>query len=110
MTDVYTRLARALDKLPNGYPAAEDGVHLEILRKIFSPKDAAMTLRLKPIPEPVEVIARRIRRPPDEVKTDLDAMADRGQIFKMRMRGIEHYAMAPFVIGIWEFQLNRLDR
>ena len=37
MTDVYGRLAKALDKLPNGYPAAEDGVHLEILRKIFSP-------------------------------------------------------------------------
>jgi Fe-S-cluster-containing hydrogenase component 2 len=110
MIDVYTRLARALDKLPSGYPATEDGVHLDILRKIFSPKDAAMTLRLKPVPEPVEVIARRIRRPPDEVKTDLDAMADKGQIFKMRMRGVENYAMAPFVIGIWEFQLNHLDR
>lgn len=110
MIDVYTRLARALDKLPHGYPAADDGVHLEILRRIFSPKDAAMTLRLKPVPEPVEVIARRVRRPPDEVKTDLDAMADKGQIFKLRMRGVEHYAMAPFVIGIWEFQLNSLDR
>lgn len=110
MTDVYTRLARALDKLPNGYPPTEDGVHLAILRKIFSPQDAAMTLRLKPIPEPAEVIAKRIRRPTDEVKADLDAMADRGQIFKMRIRGVENYAMAPFVIGIWEFQLNHLDR
>jgi len=69
-----------------------------------------MTLRLKPIPEPVAVIARRVRRPADEVKTTLDAMADRGQIFKMRKRGVEHFAMAPFIIGIWEFQLNHLDR
>jgi len=110
MADVYTRLARALDAMPHGYPATEDGVELAILRKIFSEDDAAMTLRLKPIPEPVAVIARRVRRPADEVKATLDAMADRGQIFKMRQRGVEHFAMAPFVIGIWEFQLNHLDR
>lgn len=110
MTDVYIRLARALDRLPHGYPAAEDGVELEILRKIFSPEDAAVTLRLKPIPEPVEIIARRLRRPVVEAKQILDAMAERGQIFKMRQRGVEVWAMAPFVIGIWEFQLNRLDR
>jgi len=110
MTDVYDRLARALDKLPHGYPSTEDGVELEILRKIFSPKDAAMTLRLKPIPEPVEVIAHRVRRPADEVGPILDAMADRGQIFKMRQRGVVNYGMAPFVIGIWEYQLNHLDR
>lgn len=110
MIDVHTRLARALDKLPNGYPPADDGVELEILRKIFSPEDAAMALRLKPIPEPVGVIARRVRRPADEVEPILDAMADRGQIFKMRQRGIVTYALAPFVVGIWEFQLNHLDR
>ena len=110
MPDVYTRLARALDKMPHGFPATEDGVELAILRKIFSEDDATMTLRLKPIPEPVPTIARRVRRPPDEVKATLDAMADKGQIFKMRSRGVEQYAMAPFVIGIWEFQLNHLDR
>ncbi len=35
MADVYTRLARALDAMPHGYPATEDGVELDILRKIF---------------------------------------------------------------------------
>jgi Fe-S-cluster-containing hydrogenase component 2 len=110
MADVYTRLAHALDKMPHGFPSTEDGVELEILRKIFSPEDAAMTLRLKPIPEPVETIARRVRQPADEVRDRLDAMAERGQIFKMRQRGVVQYAMAPFVIGIWEFQLNHLDR
>ena len=67
MADVYTRLAHALDKMPHGYPSTEDGVELTILRKIFSPEDAAMTLRLKPIPEPAETIARRVRLPADEM-------------------------------------------
>jgi electron transport complex protein RnfB len=110
MTDVYTRLARALDKLPHGFPPAEDGVELEILRKIFSPEDAAMALRLKPIPEPAGVIARRVGLPAEQVARTLDAMAEHGQIFKLRQRGEETYALAPFVIGIWEFQLNHLDR
>ncbi len=46
MTDVYKRLAKKLDKLPQGFPATESGVELKILRKIFMPEDAAMALRL----------------------------------------------------------------
>jgi Na+-translocating ferredoxin:NAD+ oxidoreductase subunit B len=110
MAEVYTRLARALDKMPHGYPATEEGVELEILRKIFSPGDAAMAVRLKPIPETAAVIARRVGLPPEQVERTLDAMAERGQIFKMRQRGDVTYAMAPFVIGIWELQLNHIDR
>jgi electron transport complex protein RnfB len=112
MVDVYTRLARALDALPNGYPATESGVELEILRKIFSLDDAAMAVKLKAIPESPAVIARRVRRPVDEVREALDRMADRGQIYKLRGKGRTpfRYALAPFVIGIWEFQLNHLDR
>jgi hypothetical protein len=31
MTDVYQRLAKKLDELPNGYPATEGGVEIKIL-------------------------------------------------------------------------------
>jgi electron transport complex protein RnfB len=110
MSDVYTRLRRALDALPHGFPATESGVELTILRKIFSPEDAAMALKLKPLPETAATIARRLRRPTDEVRETLDGMAERGQIYKMKMRGRDHYGLAPFVVGIWEYQLNRLDR
>ena len=110
MADVYTQLAKALDALPNGYPATEDGTELAILRKIFSPEDAAMALRLKPIPESAATIARRLRRPQPDVAATLDGMADRGQILAMKKEGRRYYALAPFVVGIWEFQLNRLDR
>lgn len=112
MADVYTRLARTLDDLPHGYPATESGVELAILRKIFSLEDAGMALKLKAIPESPAVIARRVRRPVDEVREALDRMADRGQIYKIKGKGRTpfRYALAPFVIGIWEFQLNHLDR
>lgn len=110
MADVFERLAKALDGLPNGFPATDSGVELAILRKIFSPEDAAMALRLKPLPETAAMVARRLRRPTDEVRETLDGMAERGQIFSFRLRGRRYYALAPFIVGIWEFQLNRLDR
>jgi Pyruvate/2-oxoacid:ferredoxin oxidoreductase delta subunit len=110
LADAYIKLARVLDRFPNGYPATESGVELAILRKIFSPADAAMALDLSMIPETAEMIAGRLRRPVDEVRETLDGMADRGQIYKLMRRNGFQYALAPFVIGIYEFQLNRIDR
>jgi electron transport complex protein RnfB len=110
MADVYSRLARALDGLPHGFPATDSGVELAILRKIFAPEDAAMALKLKVLPETAAMVARRLRRPTEEIRQVLDGMAERGQIYKMRKRGRDYYGLAPFVVGIWEFQLNRLDR
>jgi Na+-translocating ferredoxin:NAD+ oxidoreductase subunit B len=110
MPDVYARLADALDKLPHGFPATPDGIEIEILQRIFTPEDAAMALRLKPIPETARQVARRLRRPADEVTATLDAMCERGQIFSLWQRGRRYYGLAPFIVGIYEFQLERLDR
>ena len=41
-TDLYCQLAKHLDRLPGGYPATESGVELRILRRLFSPQDAAL--------------------------------------------------------------------
>ncbi len=110
MTDVYTRLAKKLDKLPQGFPATESGLELKILRKIFSPEDAEMTLRLKLMPETAEGIAGRLGRNHDEMRSTLDEMAKRGQIAAMQWRGERRYCLAPFVVGIFEYQLPYMDR
>ncbi len=109
MPDVYASLARALDKLPHGFPATPDGIELEILRRIFTPEDAAMALRLKPVPETANQVARRLRRPVEEVTAALGQMSERGQIFSFWQRGRRYYGLAPFIVGIYEFQLEHLD-
>lgn len=108
--DAYRRLARKLDSLPHGYPRTESGVELRILRKIFAEEDAALALRLRPIPERPEAIARRARRPVEDVRRHLESMADRGQIGASRRNGVTRFSLLPFVIGIYEFQLERLDK
>ncbi len=110
MEDVYRDLAKRLDELPNGFPSTETGVELRILQKIFTPEDAAMALKLRPIPETVEAISERLGIAVPEMQGILDAMREKGQIASTKMYGNQVYMMAPFVIGIYEFQLNRLDK
>jgi Fe-S-cluster-containing hydrogenase component 2 len=109
MTDVYTRLAMRLDTLPNGFPATESGVELKILRKIFTPEDAEMALNLKPLPETAEAMAERLGRPVEALREILDKMAQKGQIGCFKASGHQVYLLMPFVIGIYEFQLDRMD-
>jgi electron transport complex protein RnfB len=109
MDDVYSRLADRLDELPNGFPRTQGGVELRILRRIFSPEDAAMALKLRPVPETVEAVAARLRRSTEELRPILDGMTERGQIMSFRLKGRKRYMLAPFVVGIYEFQLPRMD-
>jgi len=110
MADVYKRLAKKLDEMPTGFPATKSGVELKILRRIFSPEDAAMALKLKPLPETAEEVAGRLGQPVEEVRATLDGMAEKRQIGSMKMGGRQVYMLAPFVLGIYEFQLERLDK
>ena len=44
--DIYRRLQQRLDRYSIGFPATESGIELKILKKLFSPEDAAMFLSM----------------------------------------------------------------
>ncbi len=108
--DVYKRLAKKLDEMPQGFPPTDSGVELKILKKIFSPEEAEMALRIKPLPETAEVIAERLGQPVEEMRSVLDTMAKKGQIGSFKMFGQQCYMFFPFVVGIYEFQVYKMDR
>lgn len=110
MSDVYKRLADRLDQFPNGFPSADDGVELQLLRKIFSPEEAEMALNLRPVRETVPVILERMETPCPEIGTILGRMASKGQIGALNIDGRQFYHLIPFVVGILEFQVNRVDK
>lgn len=110
MIDVYKHLAKKLDEMPNGFPAAESGVELKILAKIFTPQEAKMALDLSPVPETAETIAERLGKPADEMKSILDKMAEKGQVGRFKAGGQYVYMLPPFIVGIYEFQKDRLDK
>jgi Na+-translocating ferredoxin:NAD+ oxidoreductase subunit B len=110
MIDPYKKLADKLNRMPNGFPATESGVEIRILKKIFSPEDASLALKLRMMPESVQNIAKRLHMPADSLQSCLDHMVEKGQLASIIMKGEKKYLLMPFVIGIYEFQLKRIDK
>jgi Fe-S-cluster-containing hydrogenase component 2 len=109
-TDVYDRLAKVLDTLPNGFPATETGVEIRILKKIFSPEQAELFCNLRLSFETAEEISRRTGRPSEDLEARLMDMVKGGQLFMIRLGKTRYFRMMPWVFGIYEFQLGRFDR
>ncbi len=108
--DIYAHLAGFLDLLPGGFPATESGVELRILRRLFTPAQAELALHLSLIAETPSVIALRANKPIDEVADLLEEMERRGLVYTVHEKGeVPRYQAAPFVVGFYEFQVNKLD-
>lgn len=107
---VYTRLREFMDTLPAGFPATPTGVEIKILKKLFTPEQAELTMKLKKEPEEVPAIAARIGMHELEVAQKLEDMAQKGLIFRVRDGDKALYQAFQFIIGIYEFQLKTLDK
>ncbi len=108
--EIYKRLAKVLDTLPNGFPPTDTGVELKILKKIFEPHEAELFCELRLSFETAEQIAQRTGRPLQGLPELLHTMWKKGQIFAVNLGGTWIYKMLPWAFGIYEFQLPRLDR
>ena len=105
----YRQLAQRLDTLPNGYPSTEDGAELRLLEKIFSPEEAELASNLRLTLETPKEIATRLGRDRREIKPMLKEMARNGLIKAGRAEHGLGYGLMPFVVGIYEYQLARID-
>ena len=110
MANVYEKLRERLDMFPQGFPQTKSGVELEILENLFSVDEAEIALILRPFPEPVSTIAERMGRDEKELGETLYDMSKRGLILRFKeSEEVIYYFLAPWMIGGWEFQLNRLS-
>ena len=107
--DIYRRLREQLDQYSLGFPATDSGVEISLLKAIFSQTDAEMFLALTPLLETHETVAGRVNRPVEEVGKILEDMAGRGLLFRLEKGGVVKYGAIPFVHGLLEFQVKRLD-
>jgi ferredoxin len=107
--DSYKQLAERLDALPNGYPATEDGIELELLANLFTPEEAACAAQLRMTPETPAQVAERIGMDAQEARKLLKGMAKKGLIEVHKTEEGLGYALMPFVVGFYEMQINRLD-
>lgn len=105
----YQLLARRLDSLPQGYPSSPDGKEIDLLRRLFTPQEAELASLLRLSLESSQQIAERTGGDPKEVRSMLKSMAKRGLINAGRIEGGLGYGLLPFVVGIYEMQVGRLD-
>jgi len=108
--DIYRDLQERLDKYSVGFPATESGIEITILKTMFSEEDAQMFLALSPLLETPEAIAERLNRPIEEVASQLKDMTRRGLLFHLKKADAVRYGAIPFVHGLFEFQVKRLDK
>jgi Fe-S-cluster-containing hydrogenase component 2 len=111
MPDVYERLRERLDMFPQGFPKTEGGVELEVLQHLFTPEEAKIMLHLGPRPEKLSAIAKRAGKDETKLGEALYDMSKRGLIMRYRAPDEEiYYFLMPWMVGIWEFQLNNMTQ
>lgn len=106
---VYVRLQQFLDRLPLGFPPTQSGVELEILKTLFSEEEAEIAMLLSPLPEEAESVAKRAGRDVADLEKSLEEISRKGLLYRTRHSGKTYYGTAPFMIGLYEYSVERMD-
>ena len=102
----YRELAARLNRHPQGAPPTR--LLFEILGMLFSEREAGWVSRLPLRPFDAAQAARLWRVSAGEAERRLDALADRGLLVDMPVRGRMHYVLPPPMAGFFEFALMRV--
>lgn len=111
----FKQLAKRLDLLPNGFPPVQDGAEIRLLEKLFTPHEAELAVSLRLTPETPENIANRFSCSDNSfwdtetIKRMLKEMARKGLINAEKSQKGLVFGLLPFVVGIYELQLGRMD-
>jgi Pyruvate/2-oxoacid:ferredoxin oxidoreductase delta subunit len=106
----YRALRDFLDRFPLGFPETESGVEIEILKRLFTEEEARLAVGLSPFLEEVDQIAERLGMEVDSLAEELEGMVRKGLVFRVRRRGAIAYRAAPFMIGLYEYSVKRIDK
>jgi len=109
MEDVWEKLREKLDAMTKGYPKTESGAELVFLKKIFTEEDAAFFIDFKPGLQTVEAVATQYGMPHDEAEARLEDMARKHLLYWERDGLSKKYRIVPFIHGLWEFNVDRID-
>ncbi|MFO7557950.1 MAG: 4Fe-4S binding protein [Desulfobacterales bacterium] len=107
---IYRKLQEQIDQYSLGFPAAESGIDLKILGKLYTEEEASVFLDISMQLETPASLSERTNRDPQKTEALLEEMAKKGLLFRKRKDKLVYYAAIPFVIGSFEFQLNRIDK
>lgn len=108
---VYRKLQKHLNNQAVGFPATRSGVELKILKHIFNPDEAEIASYLGYKFEPVETIFGKVKHLTESIEDlqdILDSILKKGGIEVKIKGGKKNYCCSPLVVGMYEFQIERL--
>ena len=109
--DIYKKLANHLNNLPGGFPPSDTGAEFRLLKRLFTPDEAELAIHLTLEREETPVIAKRAGISVDEADQRLKTMAEKGLIFSIEANDSPAlYQAIPWVVGIYELQVNKLNK
>ncbi len=108
--DIYYKLREHLDTMPAGFPETESGAEIKILKKFFTPFEAEIALHVKGKPEKAEIIAERAGINTNEAASLIEAMAKKGNLFRIVTPSGPRYMLPNFIMGMYEWHVNAVDR
>jgi Na+-translocating ferredoxin:NAD+ oxidoreductase subunit B len=107
--NIFKQLQERLNSYSIGFPETATGIEIKILKELFTEDEANLFLSLSHRLEKPESVAERMGRPLPDVGRKLEDMAGRGLLFRVKKGDSMRYAAIPFVHGLFEFQVSRLD-
>ena len=103
---VYGRLRKRLDAYPIGAPSAP--ALYEILKRLFSEKEAFVASKMPVRFVDLPGIAKRTRMKEAELLPLLETMAGKGLVMDFTRKGKTFYVLSPTLLGFFEFAFMRV--
>jgi len=109
MTNIYAKLADALNALPNGFPRTETGSDVKLLQFMYTEKEAELLGELSGELEQAKDIALRLDKITNEVISGLLNMVRQGKVWMEKDKGKPMFRLAPFIVGSYEAHFEKMD-
>ncbi len=110
--DAHRELQQHLDRMPIGYPATQSGAEINLLKLIFTPREAQIATHLdyrhKTVDQIFETAQAEVGSK-EELGQILDRIVSKGGISRRERNHEKQYAVLPLAAwGMYEHQLKRL--
>lgn len=109
---IYRRLQQHLDRQVMGFPAAQNGADIRVLKHIFTPGEADIACHLSHEFESLDILFPRIRHRVDTLETlekILHRIQKKGGLESRIRNGQYQYCNSPLVVGMYEMQMERMS-
>ncbi len=107
---IYKKLREHIDSLPAGFPETESGAELKMLKKFYTPEQAAIAMEFKNIPEKASAVAERLAMGLAEAEEKIEQMAREGSLFRIETPDGLVYTHPNYIMGLYEWHVNSIDK